>query len=266
MGGWVRAWAGLGGRGVVSPPPPPPPPPSPSTRARADTPAPTHSLSLSLSLLCACAGQNRLLALNYIHPGEQALVCEAHAQWGRAFQAAHPPLPALTLRDVDTTEGRPLVVRRPPPPPSQPLCAACVTPGAAALRVVGGWVGGWGLGGRLHDDDGTPPLAPTVPSPPSPSPCPNAHALARAQVGYVSPDLFTHSVSYFAEAPLAHHDPSRCRHIIYSCVPTVRGLGVCLCKGWGGDELVAQHTHPPKTHTHTHTHARARARAGRRQD
>ena len=28
-------------------------------------------------------------------------------------------------------------------------------------------------------------------------------------VGYVSADLFTHSVSYFAEAPLAHHCPER---------------------------------------------------------
>ena len=28
-------------------------------------------------------------------------------------------------------------------------------------------------------------------------------------VGYVSCDLFTHSVSYFAEAPLTHHSPSR---------------------------------------------------------
>ena len=42
------------------------------------------------------------------------------------------------------------------------------------------------------------------------------------QVGYVSPDLFTHSVSYFAEAPLAHHDPARVRHIVYCCVPKVR--------------------------------------------
>ena len=32
----------------------------------------------------------------------------------------------------------------------------------------------------------------------------------RLSVGYVSPDLFTHSVSYFAEAPLTHHDSSRC--------------------------------------------------------
>lgn len=28
-------------------------------------------------------------------------------------------------------------------------------------------------------------------------------------VGYVSPDFITHSVSYFAEAPLALHNPSR---------------------------------------------------------
>ena len=28
-------------------------------------------------------------------------------------------------------------------------------------------------------------------------------------VGYMSPDFFTHSVSYFAEAPLTHHNPDR---------------------------------------------------------
>jgi predicted O-linked N-acetylglucosamine transferase (SPINDLY family) len=38
------------------------------------------------------------------------------------------------------------------------------------------------------------------------------------QVGYVSPDMFTHSVSYFAEAPLSHHDPSRVKLFVYSCV------------------------------------------------
>ncbi|KAL4452759.1 hypothetical protein ABPG75_008421 [Micractinium tetrahymenae] len=93
------------------------------------------------------AGQNLLLALNYVHHGESRLVCAAHEQWGRCFQELHPQLPPLTAADVDTTEGRPLVV------------------------------------------------------------------------GYVSPDLFTHSVSYFAEAPLAHHSPASVRHIVYSCVP-----------------------------------------------
>ena len=38
-------------------------------------------------------------------------------------------------------------------------------------------------------------------------------------MGYISPDLFTHSVSYFAEAPLRHHHPSAVHHIVYSCVP-----------------------------------------------
>eukprot|EP00955_Chlamydomonas_euryale_P002344 25540-Chlamydomonas_euryale.AAC.1 len=39
-------------------------------------------------------------------------------------------------------------------------------------------------------------------------------------VGYVSPDLFTHSVSYFAEAPLSHHRTgSHVRHVVYCCTP-----------------------------------------------
>lgn len=40
------------------------------------------------------------------------------------------------------------------------------------------------------------------------------------RVGYVSPDLFTHSVSYFAEAPLTHHSAVRgVQHIVYNCCP-----------------------------------------------
>ncbi|GIL54278.1 hypothetical protein Vafri_9837 [Volvox africanus] len=40
------------------------------------------------------------------------------------------------------------------------------------------------------------------------------------RIGYISPDLFTHSVSYFAEAPLTHHSPARgYQHYVYSCVP-----------------------------------------------
>jgi predicted O-linked N-acetylglucosamine transferase (SPINDLY family) len=49
-------------------------------------------------------------------------------------------------------------------------------------------------------------------------------------VGYVSPDFFTHSVSYFAEAPLTHHTtPARqhssssgsglFQHYAYCCAP-----------------------------------------------
>lgn len=40
-------------------------------------------------------------------------------------------------------------------------------------------------------------------------------------MGYISPDLFTHSVSYFAEAPLRHHNPEAVRLIAYNCVPKV---------------------------------------------
>ena len=46
----------------------------------------------------------------------------------------------------------------------------------------------------------------------------------RLTVGYVSPDLFTHSVSYFAEAPLRHHCKDAVRLIVYNCVPKVPAL------------------------------------------
>ncbi len=35
-----------------------------------------------------------------------------------------------------------------------------------------------------------------------------APACSTLRVGYISPDFFTHSVSYFAEAPLTQHRPS----------------------------------------------------------
>ncbi len=41
------------------------------------------------------AGQNRLLALNYIHQGEERLVCSAHEAWGERFQLLFTPLPPL---------------------------------------------------------------------------------------------------------------------------------------------------------------------------
>lgn len=36
-------------------------------------------------------------------------------------------------------------------------------------------------------------------------------------VGYMSPDFFTHSVSYFAEAPLTHHNPERLLFQLNDC-------------------------------------------------
>jgi hypothetical protein len=52
----------------------------------------------------------------------------------------------------------------------------------------------------------------------------------------VSPDLFTHSVSYFAEAPLSHHSSAALHVHVYSCVAnpdakTLRLQGK-VCVGW----------------------------------
>jgi predicted O-linked N-acetylglucosamine transferase (SPINDLY family) len=40
-------------------------------------------------------------------------------------------------------------------------------------------------------------------------------------IGYISPDYFTHSVSYFVEAPLLYHDYSKYRVVVYSAVVKV---------------------------------------------
>ncbi|KAG2430578.1 hypothetical protein HXX76_010096 [Chlamydomonas incerta] len=146
----------------------------------------SYTRCLELDPACRNAGQNRLLALNYIYPGgrgggggaglgggrgggsggagarrggagrggagnlesEEDLVCSAHREWGERFQAAIPPLPPPAPRERGWDPERPL------------------------------------------------------------------------RIGYISPDLFTHSVSYFSEAPLSHHSPARgFTHIVYSCVP-----------------------------------------------
>lgn len=40
-------------------------------------------------------------------------------------------------------------------------------------------------------------------------------------IGYVSPDYFTHSVSYFIEAPLVYHDYQNYKVVVYSAVVKV---------------------------------------------
>lgn len=61
--------------------------------------------------------------------------------------------------------------------------------------------------------------AAVAPMPP-PSPRPRGPG-DRLRVGYISPDLFTHSVSYFAEAPLRHHSTEAVELHVYSCVVKV---------------------------------------------
>lgn len=123
----------------------------PNTFALTLSPAP-HTLSLA-HLHSLCAAQNRLLALNYTHPGEDPWVCEQHAAWGQDFQARFKQLP-----------------------PVMPY---------HRRRVF------------QHGSGLSRPL----------------------RVGYVSPDLFTHSVSYFAEAPLSHNDPAVVVVFVYDSTP-----------------------------------------------
>ncbi|KAF8396385.1 hypothetical protein HHK36_018002 [Tetracentron sinense] len=89
------------------------------------------------------AGQNRLLAMNYINKGNDDKLFEAHRDWGRRFMRLYPQ---YTSWDNPKDPERPLIV------------------------------------------------------------------------GYVSPDYFTHSVSYFVEAPLVYHDYANYKVVVYSAV------------------------------------------------
>ncbi|VAI43453.1 unnamed protein product [Triticum turgidum subsp. durum] len=89
------------------------------------------------------AGQNRLLAMNYIDEGSDDRLYDAHREWGKRFMKLYAQ---YTSWDNIRVADRPLVI------------------------------------------------------------------------GYVSPDFFTHSVSYFVEAPLTHHDYTNCKVVVYSGV------------------------------------------------
>ncbi|XP_011046928.1 PREDICTED: probable UDP-N-acetylglucosamine--peptide N-acetylglucosaminyltransferase SPINDLY [Populus euphratica] len=89
------------------------------------------------------AGQNRLLAMNYINEGHDDKLFQAHREWGRRFMRLYPQ---YTSWDNPKVPERPLVI------------------------------------------------------------------------GYVSPDYFTHSVSYFIEAPLVYHDYANYMVVVYSAV------------------------------------------------
>jgi predicted O-linked N-acetylglucosamine transferase (SPINDLY family) len=106
------------------------------------------------------ATQNFLLGLNYVVPGEDPKVSDAHETWGRRF--------ADLVRDSRLEE-------------------------------------------RAFDPASDPEKIDPLPdgSPPA----------RRLVVGYVSPDLYTHSVSYFASAPLRHHDARRFEVVVYSATP-----------------------------------------------
>ncbi|BBN09875.1 protein O-GlcNAc transferase [Marchantia polymorpha subsp. ruderalis] len=89
------------------------------------------------------AGQNRLLAMNYIYEGKDDKLYIAHRDWGKRFNRLYPE---FTTWDNSKERDRPLTI------------------------------------------------------------------------GYVSPDYFTHSVSYFIEAPLVHHNYTNFRVVVYCAV------------------------------------------------
>lgn len=136
------------------------------------------------------AGQNRLLALNYIYEGEDAMVCEAHAAWGDHFQQQFTPLPTLQHSDQPTASAADPVADSAADAPAD-LATTATADTAAQARAA------------PPDEQATSDSA--------------SHSSAPLVVGYISPDLFTHSVSYFAEAPLRHHHRSKVRHIVYNC-------------------------------------------------
>ena len=74
------------------------------------------------------------------------------------------------------------------------------------------------------------PRLPPLPRPP-PGPARAAARSKRLTVAYVSPDLVTHSVSFFAEAPLAGHSAGAVRCIAYACAPAEDGRTAQLKAG-----------------------------------
>ena len=142
------------------------------------------------------AGQNRLLALNYIYEGEDAMVCEAHAAWGDHFQQQfNTDHPAASTADC-AADSVAVSVADPVADSTSDAHAdltTAPTAGPAAEATAG-----------LRDEQATSD---------------SSHSSAPLVVGYISPDLFTHSVSYFAEAPLRHHHRSKVQHIVYNCSP-----------------------------------------------
>jgi protein O-GlcNAc transferase len=153
------------------------------------------------------ASQNYLLALNYVFPGQDARVCDAHVAWGRRMtELVGEPMPPRAFdeaRDAgageticsyaQTSRDIPDIVRR-----------------SASVSSLGT------SSASSRDDLVTLEGSSFSGAETGAAPRPRSRRLV---VGYVSPDMYTHSVSYFAAAPLRHHNPKRVRLIVYSATP-----------------------------------------------
>ena len=174
------------------------------------------------------AEQNYLLGLNYVLSGERREVCEAHASWGARFAAAtrgtdgEPPLAPRRLRDDDWDAGE------------GTEDAKMGEGGGGGTRAASESARSFGLVDSDDDSESNPRERGSNPSSEDETDDVGANARSskssksskseggqrrRLVVGYVSPDMYTHSVSYFAHAPLSSHDPSRVRVVVYSATP-----------------------------------------------
>jgi protein O-GlcNAc transferase len=150
------------------------------------------------------ASQNYLMSLNYVYDGRLPLVSDAHIQWGqRMMQSVGLPMRQRAFdahRDVGAGEKLGNISQLLPlirsnsrgGNPGRDTPPIALTPGnswddLAALTSRG----------KINPTQNSRPLV----------------------VGYVSPDMYTHSVSYFAAAPLAHHDRTRVKCVVYSATP-----------------------------------------------
>jgi len=164
------------------------------------------------------AGQNLLLALNYIRGGEDPEVCTAHAAWGDRFQRLFtplPPPPPLEEAEEEEAAGE----EDEEDAPTEDAAAEDEEVVAAGARVdeaeAGAGEDGGGGGGGAGDNSALGIAEPGR----GRRRGRRRRRQQRLTVGYISPDLYTHSVSYFAEAPLTWHDAARVRCIVYSATP-----------------------------------------------
>uniref|UniRef100_A0A0G4GCR3 protein O-GlcNAc transferase n=1 Tax=Chromera velia CCMP2878 TaxID=1169474 RepID=A0A0G4GCR3_9ALVE len=146
----------------------------------------------------AGAAQNRLLALNYLASWCPIGIAREHESWGAFFvrQAREAAMRSSGGRLTDLSS----LWTQVPPWKSLP----CSVHTQAQTRAGG-------AGGMQHPVQ-LGPYRPTSLSGGSSAASPQR----RKRIGYVSADLFTHSVSYFVQSVFEFHDRSRFEVFVYS--------------------------------------------------
>ena len=150
----------------------------------------SYEACLRIDPLSRNAGQNRLLAMNSLSRPDQSeaeraeIVWQAHRTWGQHFQALYDK-DKFTNWDYANEAGTASAAASSSSSSSSSSSGASAASSSAALVC-------------------------SIP--------PSVSARRPLRIGYLSADFFTHSVSYFIEAPLAFADPSRTHITCYSNV------------------------------------------------